>query len=143
MTPASPSVPAAINRELLQRLGKAMHAANEEYLDKVMKPGSSLPPALFQQIREETRAELENKVDDVLARFINKTGAGDADAIAADPLAAMFASILNGTSSRTVEEFATAVVGSEEVRHDIEPLVALLFTYANSRIEEQSKEQRS
>ena len=115
-----------------------MHRANEEYLARVMQPGKTLPDALFEQIKEEVRAELESKVDGVLAGVINKTGAGIAADIAADPLASMFRDVLAGGGARsvTVQEFAGAVVESEEVRHDIEPLVVLLFTYANSRIEE-------
>ena len=117
-----------------------MHEANEAYLGRVMQSGSNLPPSLLEQIKEEVRAELESKVDAVLATVINKTGGGDAEEIASDPLAHMFNDVLasgaGGGSGTTVADFAAAVVEDEQVRNDIEPLVALLFTYANSRIEE-------
>ena len=133
----APRVP---DRELLKQLGQAMHEANEAYLGRVMQSGSNLPPSLLEQIKEEVRAELESKVDAVLATVINKTGAGDAEEIASDPLAHMFNDVLasgaGGGSGTTVADFAAAVVEDEQVRNDIEPLVALLFTYANSRIEE-------
>ena len=156
-TPAasSPSAPPG-GAAVLEQLGATMHAANEAYVDRLLsaamgnaRPAGTqpLPPVVVAQVRTEVQAQLEAKVDSLLADVINaaqelqQNSAAAAAAAAAGgkpALAALFLRVLagGGQGDASVAAFCDAVLAHDDIRLAIEPLVSLLVTYATSKLEE-------
>jgi hypothetical protein len=125
---------------LLEALGECMHRANEGYLDRVVALAGGLPKEVQAQIRTEVQAQLESKVDNVLAAVITVSQSGGGSSSGSgevDGLASRFAAMVAlGGSDEAVQAFCDAVLGSGEVKKTIEPLVNLLVQYATSRLKE-------
>mmetsp|Transcript_7896 Transcript_7896/g.28005 ORF Transcript_7896/g.28005 Transcript_7896/m.28005 type:complete len:567 (-) Transcript_7896:104-1804(-) len=135
-TPAAPASPAGgPDESLLQTLDTLMQRSTDEYLTTLMTAGHDLPREVRTQISNEVRTQLEAKVDDVLGGVIERSrGAPTAD----DELATQFRRLqTGGGNAGEVKAFCSAVLKTSDVRQEIEPLVALLVTYASARLREE------
>lgn len=127
---------------LLEALGEAMHRANETYLDKAISFAGTLPKEVQAQIRTEVQAQLESKVDNVLAAVItvSQNGSGSSSGNGEiDALGQRFSAfIASSPSEDSIAGFCEDVLASGEIKKTIEPLVNLLVQYASSRLKEAS-----
>jgi hypothetical protein len=131
-------------------LGQRMHEANESYLDAALSAAgaSSLPAEVQQQIRAEVTQQLEPKVDALLAATIKTIQQRNARAAGTAPyegtsrgLVSHFLRVLlraaDGASDpAALDGFCQDVLAHEDVKKAVEPLVALLVSYATSRLQE-------
>lgn len=137
--------------QFFDELGERMHRANETYLDRALSGAGAtgLPAEVQQQIRAEVTNQLEPKVDSLLActiKAVQTFGAGAAGKTSAQvlegtspSLVAHFLQVLLGGgrgAEGDLDGFCAAVLAQEEVKKAVEPLVALLVSYATSRLQD-------
>lgn len=152
---------------LLQELGRSMRRAAANYLGVLMRSScGQLPGEVRSELENEVRAQLRAKVDSILSLVIRDyprdgaPAASAADACGVVPgtlsythLEQQFRSLqeaaaryapgggsaaLNALVLPQVDSFCRAVLQTSELRQEVEPLVALLVTYATARLKEGS-----
>ena len=164
--PAAASRMSAPQRSLLlQELGRSMRRAAANYLSVLMRSScGQLPVEVTRELESEVRAQLRAKVDAILSLVVRDyphEAASAADACGVVPgtlsythLEQQFRSLqdaavrygagasegggatLNALVLPQVDSFCRAVLQTAELRQEVEPLVALLVTYATARLKE-------
>eukprot|EP01029_Cantina_marsupialis_P027608 TRINITY_DN773085_c0_g1_i1.p1 TRINITY_DN773085_c0_g1~~TRINITY_DN773085_c0_g1_i1.p1 ORF type:complete len:541 (-),score=172.26 TRINITY_DN773085_c0_g1_i1:310-1896(-) len=134
--PEKPMVMGEPSEELLASIGSGLEEANEEYLERVLPSDNELPEALLQEISKEVRMQLEGKVDSVMAAIM---GVEDSEPVTdLEDLQQAFQNLMQfqTVDPSHVQAFCRSVLEVPEVRKKVEPLVALLITYAKSKLKD-------
>lgn len=130
------------SRALLESLGEIMHEANEALLENLMTTARSLPAQVHSQIRKEVQTALEEKVDEMLSTIISGASGQVPRSTPTDVRQCVdqFVDMLEedktsaGAPPAHVRSFCDKVLACDQLRSEIEPLLALLVTYATSRL---------
>ena len=182
-SPISSGTSSAPSPALLEALGEAMHAANEGFIARLLlgpppltsaagagqqeeaeatiAAYAALPDDVRGQIASEVQAQLEVKVDGVLAAVINASqqqaqdnGAASSSSPQLDALTRQFGAVLSSAAAveggsgdvsaaqDAISSFCEGVLDHDDVRGTIPQLAGLLVTYAVSRLQQQQQQQQ-
>mmetsp|Transcript_16348 Transcript_16348/g.31755 ORF Transcript_16348/g.31755 Transcript_16348/m.31755 type:complete len:847 (-) Transcript_16348:53-2593(-) len=138
-------------QNIMREIHMKLERAKEAYLSSLMSSARDLPQTILYEIEEEVRAQLDQHCrrilnDIVLGRRATAQKVRDNDLLQRhtyEQLVAVYKNILrlqraNDYSymnwSRQVDDLCEGILHTTELRQEIEPLVALLSTYANAKL---------
>eukprot|EP00941_MAST-03F_sp_MAST-3F-sp1_P002997 g2997.t1 len=130
-------------KQLLIEMSQRMHITTTRYLDQLIAScyEKNLPKEIVGEIRREVQLQLEAKVEQMLEAVVDASYAAGAESV--DPLVRSFKAITEapagGRRSKSIARFCDDVIDSHALREEIEPLVALLTTFALSNLKKQKK----
>lgn len=138
VAPPAPPGGDRARKDLLIEMSQRMHVVTTNYLDQLMEScqEKNLPGEIVEEIRREVQLQLEAKVEQMLEAVVDASYASNAES--SDTLVNSFKSVISMRVGRErssgIGRFCDAVLQSPALREEIEPLVALLTTFALSNL---------
>lgn len=136
--------------QILLVLKRKLQQARQTYLDSVLQAGQLLPGSIRAELFDKVNAELEKKVREIISDIAGARRSHEhserctavPDACIYCLLQRKFREILRSCRETgfvdihiesQIDDYAKTVISSNEVREVVEPLVALLVTYATAK----------
>jgi hypothetical protein len=134
--------------DIMLRLNEAVNQHAQQFVEDMLVQCSNLPEEVVEEIRAETSTQLGAKTELIVSQMARPVGAPAEEAyetLVSSQNARALEEAFNGmvqqgpaVDEQEVFEMGMAIVQLPEIRQEIEPLVALLTSYASARLEDGS-----
>mmetsp|Transcript_903 Transcript_903/g.1002 ORF Transcript_903/g.1002 Transcript_903/m.1002 type:complete len:671 (+) Transcript_903:384-2396(+) len=146
------------SEQLMQEINASLARNKRLYLESLLVAADGLPTNVVYEIEKEVVTHLDKKTRLILSDLINGSkrsaylydSPGNPNSCSFATLSSEFKSLLKEcneaggfsyTLSKRVDEFCQSLLCSSELRQEVEPLVALLVTYASARLGTRGEEE--